>query len=207
MSEGAGFAAIGALAARRGELSLTLDTLAGEGRDLALQAALGDRAAARRSARHQARETALSVQLAAIDHALADAAGTDGARDAAAAAARRAQQERAIASLLRKRLDATAKIEAGLRQLIVEIAALDAAGVALAEAGRDFDRVAFLSPLGREATGGRLAEFMAGIGYDSWLPLARPEIRPAIADLAAAERAAQQAWRRTCDETSGEVTS
>lgn len=44
---------------------------------------------------------------------------------------------------------------------------------------------------------------MAGLGYAAWLPLTRPETRPAIADLREAEAAAQRLYQIA----SGEVTS
>lgn len=189
------------LAARRGEIAAALDTLAGENHNLALQAALGDRAASRRLTRHQARANGLTDQLAALDAALALAAG---AHDAAATAAReeqRADQKRRLDGLLQRRRDLSVGIDASLRRLAVELAALDAAAAEIGSLGHDQRfAVSAFNPLGREATGGRLAEFMAGIGYDAWLPLSRPEIRPAIADLAAAEQAAQDIFRAALSE-------
>lgn len=192
MSEAVTNAPADTLAARRAEMALALDDLAGEGRHLALQAALGDRAASRRLTRHQARSTSLSTQLAALDEALARTAIEKDAADAVARAKQRSDQKHRLAGLLQRRLDLSTGIDAALRRLVVQIAALDAAAAEIGSAGCEMGfTVSAFHPLGREATGGRLAEFMAGIGFDAWLPLSRPEIRPAIADLPAAEKTAQ----------------
>jgi hypothetical protein len=184
------------LVARRAEIASTLEGLAGDNRNLALQAALGDQAAARRLTRHQARANSLASQLTALDAALAQAASNEEAAASASRAQQRADQKRHLDSLLHRRRDLSAEIDAALRRLALQIAALDAASAEIGSRGHDQRfAVSAFNPLGREATGGRLAEFMAGIGFDAWLPLSRPEIRPAIADLAAAEQAAQGIFR------------
>jgi len=85
------------------------------------------------------------------------------------------QRVRALAPLLAKLGDLTAEIEA--------------THVALGGTRP------ILPPLAQEAVGGRLAEFMAGSGFAGWLPLPRPEIRPALASFATAERDVQEAYR------------
>lgn len=184
------------LAARRAEIAATFETLAGENRHLSLQAALGDRAAARRLTRQQTRANSLASQLTALDAALAQATSNQEAAASATRAQQRADQKRHLDSLLQRRRDLSAEIDAALRCLALQITALDAAAAEIGSLGPDQRfAVSAFNPLGREATGGRLAEFMAGIGFDAWLPLSRPEVRPAIADLAAAEQAAQGIFR------------
>jgi hypothetical protein len=176
---------------------------------LALAAALGDSAGRRGLDRLLARGSELAAQISALDTAIAAAEAERRAAAAAEAAAQRRIDGQHLRRLLAERLEMATAIDGELRRLRGRLsrfaiigAEVEARHAALTGAGLRDD------PLRAEAVGGRLAEVMAGLGFDAWLPLARPEIRPALDSLRAAESVAQLAYAVDQDEPGeGEVAA
>lgn len=166
---------------------------------LALAAATGDGRAQKRIEQLAARGAALDLSAANLAAALERAgseiaaAEADLAREARTEALAQHEQRRTdrlgLVAAIEQRLQEMAPLLDALghstRELIASHAALGGASTPL-------------PPLASEAVGGRLAEFMTGIGFADWLPLARPEIRPALASWLEAEAAAQESYAITC---------
>lgn len=161
-----------------------------------LAAATGDGRAQKRIEQLAAREQALNLESANLAQALERAEA-----EIAAAEALLVTQDRAKALItydqkLAARLTLVAAVERQLREMTPMLAALG-------EATRDVVQShlalggapSSLPVLAPEVVGGRLAEFMTGIGFADWLPLARPEIRPAMASWAEMEALAQESYR------------
>jgi hypothetical protein len=172
--------------------------IATERQSLALAAATGDASARKRLARLAARERSLDLDAASIEHGLALAREGIAAADAQRATEARQHAIAEHNERLEERLEVVAKIEQAVRDIVPLLDALDDLGsrIAASHAALGGKRP-LLPPLAQEAVGGRLAEFLAGIGFADWLPVTRPEIRPAIASWNAAEDAAQAGYRMT----------
>jgi hypothetical protein len=166
---------------------------------LALAAATGDARAQKRIEQLAAREQALDLSAANFAEALQRTGTEIAAAEAALVARARAE---ALAQYDQRCQDRLALIGA-MEQRLLEMAPLLRA---LSDSTRELieshaalgGKSVPLPPLASEAVGGRLAEFMTGIGFADWLPLARPEIRPALASWSEAESAAQQSYAITC---------
>ena len=170
--------------------------IAAERQSLALAAATGDASARKRLARLAARERSLDLDAANIEHGLVLAREGIAATDAQRAAAARQHAIAEHNERLEERLEVVAKIEQAVRAIVPLLGALDDLGgrIAASHAALGGKRPT-LPPLAQETVGGRLAEFMAGVGFADWLPVTRPEIRPAIASWKAAEDAVQAGYR------------
>jgi hypothetical protein len=200
------------LAVRRGELAAAITRNQAECDASALRAALGDAAARTEAAAALARSALLAAEAAALDRAIAsDAAAGEAAAARAATIARRRAAEAILAQLI-ERVRVAGEVERLARRLFDRMehlgrlgrsidlaveAATDGKGGGAALDGEIPER-RFQAPLGGAAIGGRLAEFMAGLGFDAFLPLPRPETRAPIDALRAAEAAAQEPYRRLC---------
>lgn len=173
----------------------------------ALAAALADGPARRGLDRLIARGGELAAQIAALDVAIVSAEANEAAAGAAEAVVARRIVLDELRRQLAERLELATTIDTelqGLKMRLSRYLALSAEIVASHSAltgGRLRD-----DPLLPEAIGGRLAEVMAGLGFDAWLPLARPEIRAAQQSLRAAETVAQRAYQLSNAEVS-EVTA
>lgn len=162
---------------------------------LALAAATGDGRAQKRVQMLAGREQALAQDATTIAQGLAQADIAIARNAADQADIDRQEAIRRHQAKMDSRLSLIAEIELALRSLPPLLAEL-------AEATREIEESHLalggerltLPPLAQEAVGGRLAEFMTGIGFAAWLPLARPEIRPAIQSWAEAERKAQASY-------------
>lgn len=190
---------------RRAALARELDeTDVARGR-LALAAALGDQAGKRGLDRLLARGGEIEAQIAALDAALAAAEAERLAAAAAQAAAERRIDAQHLQRLLAERLEMAAVIDGDLRGLRGRLARFAAIGAEIsARHGALSGARLREDPLRAEAMGGRLAEVMVGLGFDAWLPLARPEIRPPQDSLRAAESIAQRAYAIEPDESVGD---
>lgn len=185
---------------RRAEIATELNDNCQQQQAQALKAALGDPQAKRGFDRILGRGAELAAQAAALDAAALD---TDAAIMAAEVEEIRASNNRRAAELedLRhRRLLLVGEVEGGLRQLLPLLARfiesaneIEQRHLALGGEHR------IVAPLSAEAVKGRLAEFMAGLGYDTFLPLVRPEARRALTSLHAAEASAQAKYGSTSD--------
>lgn len=161
-----------------------------------LAAARGDTRAQKRIEQLAGRELVLDLESQNLSQALARAQAEIAAAEALQQREDRADAVRQHEAHLAARLNLVADIERHLREISPKLAALS-------EATRDVmlghlalgGTPASLPTLASETVGGRLAEFMTGIGFADWLPLARPEIRPAMKSWAEAEAAAQESYR------------
>ncbi len=118
------------------------------------------------------------------------------AEEGRAAAKARAVAVKAHHARLEKRLALVEEIEQRLRAVTPLMAQLATHSGEIEQAHAALGGVRpFLPPLAQDAVGGRLAEFMTGCGFADWLPLARPEFRPALDSWAKAERESQEAYR------------
>ncbi|MDY0872518.1 hypothetical protein [Dongia rigui] len=165
---------------------------------LALAAATGDGRAQKRveqlAARVQALDLSAANVAAALEHAgtAIAAAEADLAREARIEALARHEKRRT------ERLALIATIEQRLQEMAPLLDALGHSTHDLVASHAGLGGAAApLPPLAFEAVGGRLAEFMTGIGFAQWLPLARPEIRPPLASWLEAEAAAQESYAIT----------
>lgn len=160
---------------------------------LALAAAIGNTTAQKRIEQLAARERVLDVELVSLNQALAHAQAEIAAAEAAAVVEARNTALKHHEDILSARL----KLVVVLEQRLLDMKPLLEA---LRDATRDVTESHYklggaheiLPPLALEAVGGRLCEFMAGIGFENWLPLARPEIRPASTSWHRAESVAQE---------------
>lgn len=162
---------------------------------LALDAARGDAGAQKKITRLVARAADLSLAAITLDQGLAVAVQEIGTWEARAAAAVRVADHAQLHDKLAARLALVAEVERQIRALVPLLDRLAAltGEIEQAHAALGGQRPV-LPPLAQEAVGGRLAEFMAGSGFAAWLPLARPEIRPALASWVAAEQDIQKSY-------------
>ncbi|WP_374314586.1 hypothetical protein [Dongia sp.] len=183
------------LQARQAENDAERARLARQREALALAAATGDGRAQKRVQMLAGRDQALALDAMNIAQGLAHAEIAIARSVADRAGFERQEAVRRHQVMLESRLSLIAEIELVLRSMPPLL-------VQLAEATRLIEESHLalggerptLPPLAQEAAGGRLAEFMTGIGFAAWLPLARPEIRPAIQSWTEAERAAQASY-------------
>ena len=162
---------------------------------LALNAARGDASAQKKITRLAARAADLALAAVSLDQGLAVAAQEIGIWETRAAMAARAADCAQLHDKLAARLALVTEAERQIRAvvpLLDHLAALTGE-IEQAHAALGGQRPV-LPPLAQEAVGGRLAEFMAGSGFAAWLPLARPEIRPALASWVAAEQDIQKSY-------------
>lgn len=177
-----------ALAAEKTELTTRRQTLA-------LAATIGDGRAKKRIEQLAAREAVLEIDTVSLGHALEHADAEIAAAEATRAAATRHSEVIAHAELLTARLALVRTIEQHLHEMTPLLEALGEATREVVESHLALGGMrGTLPPLASEAVGGRLCEFMAGIGFADWLPLVRPEIRPALASLLDAETLAQESY-------------
>lgn len=180
---------------KQGDIDRARARLAAQRQDLSLAAATGDSRAQKRVALLAGQEQALELDAANISHGLAQANAEIAAGEASHADAERRQAVIRHNEMLEGRLLIVAAIEQGLQSITPLLANLAALTHEIEESyiacggGRPT-----LPPLALEAAGGRLAEFMTGSGFAAWLPLARPEFRPALESWAEAERVAQACY-------------
>lgn len=162
---------------------------------LALAAATGDGRARKQIEQLAARQQALDLGAASTVQALERAAVEIAAAEAELIAKDRTRALTDHGKCLVDRLALVETIEQRLREIAPLLVELHAAtrAVALSHLALGGERGA-LPPLAPETVGGRLSEFMAGIGFAEWLPLARPEIRPALTSWVAAESLAQESY-------------
>ncbi|TDQ82513.1 hypothetical protein A8950_2336 [Dongia mobilis] len=210
------------LAARRAELAAAITRHQAECDAAALRAALGDAAARTLTEAALAKAALLAAEAAALDRAIAAdrAAGEAAAARTAAIAGRRAAKM--VEAQLAERLRVAGEVERLARRLFAQVERLGGLGAAIDDAidgnagaqrlgaaalEGEIPARRFQAPLGMAATGGRLAEFMAGLGFDAFLPLPRPETRAPIDALRAAEASAQEPYRRLCQRLIAEVAS
>nr|WP_298688980.1 hypothetical protein [uncultured Dongia sp.] len=164
--------------------------------ELALPAARGDMTARKRIARLAAEENGLQLCAASLTQGLAVVAQEISTAEAGAAEDARSAELAQYAQQLTHRLTLIDEIERRVRAIAPLLARLGdlTTEIETAHAALGGARP-ILPPLAQEAVGGRLAEFMAGGGFAAWLPLPRPEIRPALASWVAAERDVQEAYQ------------
>ncbi len=163
---------------------------------VSLRAMRGDAAARRKLAELAGEAATLSREAEALEAGMRSSA-------LAIAEAERAEAERArvaklerYATLLSERLELVGRIEQFLIGLSPMLDALDDKSQQVEGFYQQLGgSPQLMAPLSRENIGGRLAEFIAGTGLGAWLPLAKPEIRPAISSLVDAEEAAQRRYR------------
>jgi hypothetical protein len=184
------------LCQKQQENAAEADRLALLRQELALPAACGDMAARKRVARLAADERALQLCAANLTQGLAIVAQEISTAEAGAAEDARGAELQQYHLQLAHRLTLIDEIEQRVRALAPLLARLGdlTAEIEAAHAALGGVRP-ILPPLAQEAVGGRLAEFMAGSGFAAWLPLPRPEIRPALASWVAAERHVQETYR------------
>ncbi|MBK8159436.1 MAG: hypothetical protein IPK59_11955 [Rhodospirillaceae bacterium] len=164
----------------------------------ALAASRGDADAGKRMADLASEEAVLHLAAQCLDLGLRAVAQEIDAEEMRAAAKARARAVKAHGAKLAKRIALVEEIEQRLRAvtpLLAQLATLTGE-IERAHAALGGARP-FLPPLAQEAVGGRLAEFMTGCGFAAWLPLARPEFRPALGSWAKAEREIQETYRLT----------
>lgn len=170
--------------------------IVGDRQNVALAAARGDAIAQRQIAKLAGREAHLHLVSTSLDHGLAVAAQEIDSHEAQAA-----QENREIAlSKFRDKLDARLMLVGELESRILAMAPLlgQLAEITLEIGGLHASLGGtrhIIPPLAQEAVGGRLSEFMAGRGFADWLPVVRPEVRPAIASWLEAEQAVQQSYQ------------
>lgn len=163
---------------------------------LLLAAARGNAEARRRLRQLAEREDALQSSAATASEALAQVRREIAAAEAQALAAGRRVALDAFEGQLRDRLALVGEVEDAVHALGRALKQLAAAGAAASDTYHALGGPGkFQPPLGQEATAGRLCEYMSGLGFDGWLPLPRPEARPPVASLLAAETAAQECYR------------
>jgi hypothetical protein len=142
------------------------------------------------------RDGRLLMAATLTGEALALATREIAAAEAEGLGAARAEALAALDRQLRQRLVLVAEVERAIDALRLALEQLGAAGAEITERHHAIGgQRRFLPPLGQEAAGGRLAEYISGLGLDCWLPLPRPEARPPISSLVAAEAAAQESYR------------
>ncbi len=172
------------------------EQLAQQRRGLDLSAARGDPRAQRKVAQYSTQDAVLADEARNIEAALERGHREIAAAEATAAAVARATARDRYRRHLDDRLALVAGIEDALRQIVPQLSALEAATRDIEASHQALGGArATLPPLAAEAVGGRLAEFMAGIGFSHFLPIARPEIRPAIASWVEAEALAQRNYQ------------
>jgi hypothetical protein len=182
----------GQLLARRAEIAGEIGENAQQRQTQALKAALGDIQAKRGFDRILGRGAELAAQAAALDDALRAADTEIAVAEAEAARVMAQQMSMELTAHCAARLVLAGDIERRLQDLLPMVMRLGASASEIERRHRELGGVQrILTPLSPDAVAGRLAEFMAGLGYDAWLPLARPESRPALASLQAAEALAQ----------------
>jgi len=162
---------------------------------LALAAATGDGRAQKKIEQLVAREQILAVNAVSLNQALERATAEIAAQEATILAEGRTKAIAALDARLAARLVLVAEIEQRLSEIVPLLTSLgrETHAVTAGHLALGASRTS-LPPLATEAIGGRLAEFMAGIGFADWLPLARPEIRPALDSWIDAERTAQMSY-------------
>lgn len=162
---------------------------------MALKSALEDATPPRGFEQLAGRAMLLAAQATALDQAIADADAAVSQAEAAAEMARQAAERKAVRAHLQERLQLAGDIEAALRALLPKLAAFSDLGSRIERRASVLEgHPRILPALAPEAAGGRLAEFMAGIGFGAWLPLTRPETRPALAALKEGEEALQRPY-------------
>lgn len=164
----------------------------------ALAAARGDGTAQKEIARLAERDANLHLIASSLEQGLAIATQEIDSCEAQVAQENRLDDLAAFQEKLAARLVLVADIEAHVRimaPLLKRLAAITT------EIEREHAVLGgarpILPPLAQETVGGRLAEFMAGCGFADWLPVVRPEIRPAIASWLDAEQIVQQSYQLT----------
>ncbi len=171
------------------------DHLATRRQMFVLAAATGDGRAQKRIEQLAAREQALNLESLNLSQALARAESEIATGEASLVREDRIGALQQHEARLAARLMLVAAIERHLHEMTPLLAALgeatrDVAQSHLALGGTPTS----LPALAAEMVGGRLAEFMSGIGFADWLPLARPEIRPALVSWSEAEASAQESY-------------
>lgn len=181
---------------KQSEIDAERASLAVQRRELSLAAATGDSRAQKRVAQLASREQALELDTVNISQGLAQANAEVATGEANLAETERRQAIIRHGEMLESRLLIVAEIERGLQSVAPLLANLAALTHEIEESHIACGGTRpTLPPLAQEAAGGRLAEFMTGAGFAAWLPLARPEIRPAIESWAEAERVAQACYQ------------
>jgi hypothetical protein len=166
---------------------------------LALAAATGDGRAEKRIEQLAAREQALDLSAANVAEALQRTETEIAAAEAALAAQARSAALAQYDQRCQDRLALVATLEQRLLEMAPLLRALSDSTRELIESHAALGgKSPPLPSLASEAVGGRLAEFMTGIGFADWLPLARPEIRPALASWLKAEAVAQETYAISC---------
>ncbi|WP_374374834.1 hypothetical protein [Dongia sp.] len=180
---------------RRSEIVAELSDNGHQQQAQALKAALGDAQAKRGFERLLGRGAELAAQAAALDTAMLEIDATIMSAEAAAMQASHVRRTAELADLQRRRLLLAGEIDANLRKLLPLVARFinEASEIERRHQSLGGARL-ILAPLSAEMVKGRLAEFMAGLGYDAFLPLIRPEARPALMSLHEAEAAAQATY-------------
>jgi hypothetical protein len=172
------------------------DRLIQQRHESALAASRGDADANRRMAELAAEEALLQLAAQSLDLGQRAVAQEIEAEEGRAAAKAWAVAVKAHHARLEKRLALVEEIEQRLRAVTPLMAQLATHSGEIEQAHAALGGVRpFLPPLAQDAVGGRLAEFMTGCGFADWLPLARPEFRPALDSWAKAERESQEAYR------------
>ncbi|WP_374656110.1 hypothetical protein [Dongia sp.] len=186
------------LVSKQGEIEVERASLAGQRQELALAAATGDKQAQMRIAQVAVQEHALEFDRATIAEGLVRAGEEIAAGEARLATSARQQAVARHGDLLEKRLVLVEAIEQAVRSVAPQLTALAELTLEIEGSHAQLGGSrATLPPLAQENVGGRLAEFMAGQGFAAWLPLARPEVRPALGSWIAAEKDAQTHYRLT----------
>jgi hypothetical protein len=162
---------------------------------LALAAATGDSRAQKRIEQLAAQWQALDLSTISAAQALEHADLEIAAAEAALAARERTEAVKNHQQQLTARLALVATIEGRLQEIAPLLNALGETTRALTENHLALGGLrSTVPPLAPEAVGGRLSEFMVGLGFADWLPLARPEIRPALVSWIDAEALAQESY-------------
>jgi len=162
---------------------------------LALAAATGDSRAQKQIEQCAAREQALDLSTTSVAQALEHADLEIAAAEAALAMQVRVEAANDHERRLEARLVLVATIEERLQEIAPLLTTLGEATRAVTESHLALGGICrALPPLAPEAVGGRLSEFMVSLGFADWLPLARPEIRPALTSWVDAEALAQESY-------------
>ena len=162
----------------------------------ALAAAQGDTNAQKQIAKLAGREAGLNLISASLSQGLAIAAQEIGAREAQIVQENRLADLAGFREKLAARLVLVTEIESQVRDMAPLLQRLAAMTAEIEQTYNSLGGVRLtLPPLAQEAVGGRLAEFMAGSGFAEWLPVVRPEIRPAITSWSEAEQVVQQSYQ------------
>lgn len=172
-----------------------------------LRAARGDATARRPAEQALSRAGFLAAQADALDRAIASAAAAIAAAQAEAEKNCRRQRAEAVLARIEERQRLAGEVERKLRRLLPLVAHLGELGQAIAAASASERGSGHQAPLGAEIFRGRLTEFMAGLGFDSWLPLPRPETRAPLPSLAVAEAALHRSLAEDCRRLIDEVAA